>query len=105
MKKLLITALLGTGLLLGACGGDDSAKDSPKETITPDAANGEKVVQASCIGCHGGDLTGGAGPDLTKLTDKAHIEKVLTEGQGGMPAMKLTDQEKQDVAAYITSLK
>ena len=43
------------------------------------ADDGEALVQASCIGCHGGDLTGGMGPDLIGL-DAEHIKDVLING-------------------------
>ncbi|MEO4052277.1 cytochrome c550 [Solibacillus sp. CAU 1738] len=67
--------------------------------------NGEAIVQKSCIGCHGGDLTGGMGPDLTKGLDAEHVKTVVMKGQGGMPAVVTNEAEAQAVADYISSLK
>ena len=49
--------------------------------------NGESIVQASCIGCHGGDLSGGMGPALTGGLDAAHVKDVVMNGLGSMPAV------------------
>nr|WP_106779974.1 cytochrome c [Lysinibacillus timonensis] len=69
------------------------------------AIDGEAIVQSSCIGCHGGDLTGGMGPDLHGITDVEHIKNVVMNGQGGMPAVITDEAEAQAVADYISTLK
>jgi mono/diheme cytochrome c family protein len=73
-------------------GGDDSA--------------GKPVYAANCAGCHAADGTGGVGPDLTTLpaaADEAAVAKQVTNGGAIMPAFagKLSDQQIQDVAAYV----
>ncbi|NYF24562.1 cytochrome c550 [Sporosarcina sp. JAI121] len=68
----------------------------------------EAVAQGKCIGCHGGDLTGGMGPALagTKLS-KDEIKTIIKEGaEGGMPGGLITDDAELDAMAdYILSLK
>lgn len=113
MKKSLIALLLGSGLVLAACGGgSEEAKDSePKttdeETTDVSSVDADAVIQQNCIGCHGGDLTGGMGgmaPDITNSTDAASIEDVLKNGKGSMPAQgQLSDDEVKAVAEYLTS--
>ena len=78
-------------------------------TTTGDAAAGKTVFSDNCAGCHGALGTGGnGGPDLTAIPsakDKAAVVKQVTNGGGGMPAFKgqLTEQQIQDVSAYVTS--
>ena len=78
-------------------------------TTTGDAAAGKTVFSDNCAGCHGALGTGGnGGPDLTAIPsakDKDAVVKQVTNGGGGMPAFKgqLTEQQIQDVAAYVTS--
>ena len=75
--------------------------------MTP--AAGKTVFSDNCAGCHGALGTGGnGGPDLTAIPsakDKAAVVKQVTNGGGGMPAFKgqLTEQQIQDVSAYVTS--
>ncbi len=75
---------------------------------TGDAAAGATVFADNCAGCHGVDGTGGnGGPDLTAIPsakDAATVTKQVQNGGGGMPAFKgqLSDQEIQDVTAYVT---
>ena len=54
--------------------GDEEANDVDGGTV--DVAQAEEVYNQSCIGCHGGDLSGaGSNPDLTNL-DLTHDEVV-----------------------------
>ena len=63
----------------------------------------------NCTVCHGAKGTGGnGGPDITGLAAAKSATRVIsqvTNGGGGMPAFKrqLTDQQIQDVSAYVTS--
>ena len=69
------------------------------------AAASAALVQ-TCIGCHGGDLTGGVGPNLHGL-DEARIVDVLTNGIEGTPmtpGMK-NEAEAKAIAEYISTLK
>lgn len=64
--------------------------------------------QASCIGCHGGDLAGVSGPMLlgNELTAD-EVAEVIKNGRGGMPAgaFQGTEEELQQLAEFISSLK
>lgn len=72
---------------------------------TAEGANGEELVSA-CIGCHGGDLTGGMGPKIAGL-DAEHIKDVLANGIEGTPMTPglKTGAEAEAIAEYISSLK
>jgi menaquinol-cytochrome c reductase cytochrome b/c subunit len=64
--------------------------------------------QASCIGCHGGDLAGVSGPMLlgNELTAE-EVAEVIINGRGGMPAGQFngTDEDLQVLAEFIAGLK
>ncbi|MFD1926541.1 c-type cytochrome [Sporosarcina siberiensis] len=71
-----------------------------------------EVAQGKCIGCHGGDLTGGMGgaaPSLigTSLS-KDDIVDILNNGLGAMPAQvpnAIPAEHVDEMAEYILSLK
>lgn len=110
MKYWLLMGVVVAGL--AACGDaeeadSDTTDSTPIETTdsaTTDVSTGEKVANTSCIGCHGGDLTGAMGPDLTNLSlSKDEIVNILVNGKGGMPAGTAKGDEEA-VADYLLSL-
>lgn len=103
---ILILAF-GIGLIFfmsvnGAGKNEEAAGDGE----TTEQAGGADLV-ASCISCHGGDLTGAMGPDLT-TQEPERIVDVLVNGLEGSnfmtPGMK-TEDEAKAIADYISSLK
>ncbi len=86
----------------------NQGKDGKTDEVVESAEFDPKVAVGKCIGCHGGDLTGGSiGPALvgTKLS-KDEIKDIVKNGKGGMPAQGITDDAELDaVADYILSLK
>lgn len=122
MKKWLLTILFGTALVLGACGGGDeggngdtsdngdtgteeSADDNGGET----AAAGEEIFQNNCAQCHGQDLSGGMGPDLTSVgADHSadEIVDIIHNGKGDMPPQKqVSDEDAQTLASWLADKK
>ncbi|KMK77449.1 c-type cytochrome [Alkalihalobacillus pseudalcaliphilus] len=119
MKKFLIA--LGLVVALTACGGgdDNTAPEEDTGTETPagdeeandvdggtvDVAQAEEVYNQSCIGCHGGDLSGGGGPALTgKGFTADDIYTVIRNGQGTMPSFsesQISDEEAENLALWI----
>ncbi len=66
---------------------------------------GGKLFAASCNGCHPGG-NAGLGPGL-KGVSAAEVIRVVREGKGAMPAFapgQLSDQQLQDIVAYLGSL-
>ncbi|MEK5071415.1 cytochrome c551 [Sporosarcina sp. FSL K6-1508] len=113
MKNKLLAVMLGAVLVLGACGGD-KAKD--KDTTTGTTGNDtasvdpEKVVQTSCVSCHGGnlDLKGGMGPDLSQVGDRlseTEIHDVIINGRGSMPPGLIKGAEADAVAKWLSEKK
>ena len=113
MKKKIVTFLLGSSLVLGlaACGGGSdsgSGSDGGKDT----ASAGEKIYNQKCSSCHGGDLKGGVGPDLTKVGakyKKAEILDIINKGKNGsigsMPAGLAAGDEADQVAEWLAAKK
>ncbi len=80
-------------------------------TAQTDVAEGERIFLKNCVLCHGGDATGGRGPDLTRgffrnaTTDDRMIEIVQQGILGtGMPWTGLNDRKARQVVAFIRSL-
>ena len=78
-----------------------AGKDSDRSPV-----NGRKVfLKANCYVCHGGRAGGGMCPNLreTRPDDKNVVRRGTPSG---MPAFEniLTDQEIEDVMAYIQTL-
>jgi cytochrome c551 len=105
MKKKLVVLLMGTGLILAACGGgsDKTSGDSAG------AGDPEKLFGQKCASCHGTDLKGsGNFPDLTKIgskLDQAGIEKIINEGGATMPKAQLTGEDVPTVAKWLSEKK
>ena len=92
----------------------DAAADlrNPFAGNTDAVKAGEKIFDERCMDCHGGDATGGAGPDLTDEKwiyggSDADIFTTVSRGRkGGMPSWggQLKDEEIWQVISYIRSL-
>ncbi len=110
LKKKLLALLMGTSLVLAACGGgDDEAKDNTggnEETASVDA---EQIYnEKGCVACHGGDLTGGVGPDLTAAgghLSADEIKDVIVNGRGSMAAQNVSDEEADALADWLAAKK
>lgn len=114
MKKWLMAVLFGSAIVLGACGGggnsdNDNANKDNGGGGTENASAAEDIFQDNCSSCHGSDLTGGAGPDLTKVGSKhdaKEIEDIIHNGKDGMPAQtQVSDEDAKTVAEWLASKK
>ena len=105
---------------LAACGGgSDTSKD--KDTTNKTTQNGggggggdvaaaaEKITAQKCSSCHGENLKGAVGPDLTKIGSKYskdQILDILKNGKsGGMPAGLISGDDADKVATWLASRK
>ncbi|WP_077247604.1 c-type cytochrome [Bacillus sp. FJAT-27225] len=75
---------------------------------------GEKVSAAeenykqSCLNCHGNDLTGGGGPDISKIggkLSKEEIEDIVKNGRGMMPSDLLSKKDAKEMAKWLSEKK
>ncbi|PAV31026.1 cytochrome C551 [Virgibacillus profundi] len=121
MKKWLFAVLFGSALVLGACGGgDDGASDDTsgdtgteedagsEEGGTVDTAAAEEVFESNCASCHGADLSGGAGPDLTQVGSSMSADEIATiieEGKGSMPPGLVSGGDVDLLANWLAEQK
>ena len=91
-------------------GGGATEGGTTTEAPAGDAAAGKQVFEsAGCVACHtlaDAGSTGTVGPNLDDAKPLATLVVTrVTEGAGAMPSFKdkLTEQQIQDVAAYVSS--
>ena len=121
---------MGSALVLSACGGggeeepagepEENGQEQPAENggepAEQPAENGggetaaqaEQLYQQSCVSCHGQNLEGGVGPDLTTVgsrLSKDEIENIIVNGQATMPAGLLQGEEAAVVAEWLAAKK
>ncbi|RDW21781.1 cytochrome c550 [Oceanobacillus chungangensis] len=85
-------------------GGNEQAEDSGGEVST----DPEEIFQANCAACHGADLSGGMGPDLTAIGSSLTAEDIVTiiqQGTGQMPAQTQVVEEEATLLADWLSEK
>lgn len=73
-----------------------------------DANDPEAIYANSCAGCHGDDLSGTNGPDLTAVgssLSEEEIEAVINEGQGTMPPGLVSPEEAAVLAEWLSEMK
>lgn len=114
MKNKLLASLFGAALILGACGGgnDNAADNNDGATDGGTATEGvdaEKVVQTSCVSCHGQNLEGaGSTPgldDVGSRLSEEEIHTIIVEGKGAMPGGLIKGEEADAVAKYLAEKK
>jgi mono/diheme cytochrome c family protein len=101
-----------------AAGGEEPEPTEPAPGQPPpggetagDAAAGKEVFlgEAGCASCHtlsDAGATGAIGPNLdASMPPPELVVERVTNGQGGMPSFadQLSEQQIQDVAAYVSS--
>lgn len=121
LKNLLLALGLGTTLALAACGGSDDSSSSNSSSTkeestmnddsskTETAVDAEKIFANNCASCHGNNLEGNVGPNLTKVGSKyssEEIQEIIKNGKGQMPAGILKeDEEIVAVADWLADKK
>ena len=108
MKRRFVAAPLGA-LLAGAIAGGSNLSVNAQDTVDPALmAAGQAVFASSCLGCHGAEGQGGAGPALANnevLSSARAIAAQVLNGneEHGMPAFAdtLTDEAIAAVGTYI----
>jgi cytochrome c550 len=69
----------------------------------------EDVFAGNCASCHGGDLSGGFGPNLQQIGSTMTADEIATiikEGRGDMPAQKqVAPEATQKLADWLAEKK
>ena len=122
-------SVLGILLVAFALGLSPASAETPKEKTEEKKPAGNPVVlletslgaitlelfkDKGCMGCHTVEIDGtthgdGFAADLSRIGDKDDydfvVDWILEPDSGVMPDLQLTDEEAQDVATWLTSLK
>jgi cytochrome c553 len=92
-------------------GGGETTTGGEEEGGGGDAAKGKEIFAAQgCGSCHtlsDAGSSGSVGPNLDEAKPSAdHVVEMVTNGAGVMPSFKdkLSEQEINDVAAYVSSV-
>lgn len=113
MKKWMFI-VLGSAIMLGACGDNGNNEPVPdndnnneaenaenaESDGTYDLANGEDLYIGRCMSCHGDNLQGASGPGLEGHSFD-EVLAAIEEGPGGMPENLAEGQDAEDIAAWI----
>ncbi len=112
MKIKFLAIMFAAILVLGACGGNKEVDKNANGGATPGtdtaSVDPEKVVQTSCVSCHGGNLEGKVGPALANIGAKlseTEIHDIIINGKGGMPAIQMDEAEANAVAKWLSEKK
>ncbi|TGB04279.1 cytochrome c550 [Halobacillus salinus] len=68
----------------------------------------EALFQNKCASCHGGDLSGGVGPNLQEVGSRYSAEEIkgiIENGRGSMPPGLYTGEQAQAVADWLAEKK
>lgn len=111
MKKWLMAVVFGIILVLGACGGDDdggSEEPADNGAETADASEAEGLFKENCASCHGDDLSGDNGPDLTEVGSRLsedEIEETIEDGADGMPGGLVSGDDLTMLTEWLAGKK
>lgn len=133
MKKWLFAILIGSALVLGACGSGDNddgnknnnngnnnsqeendgnangnENNNDNNNANVDTAAAEEMFKNSCASCHGDNLDDGFAPDLTKIGSKYDADEIATiikDGKGSMQPQNVPDDERAEIAEWLASKK
>ncbi|QDP40631.1 cytochrome c550 [Radiobacillus deserti] len=90
---------------------DEIANSGEQTEGEATASDPEAVFQNTCAGCHGADLSGGAGgaPSLQEVGSKysqEEIQDIIMNGKGtGMPAGLVDAEQAEAIAAWLAEKK
>jgi|SRR5690625_5063746 len=72
------------------------------------ASDPEEIFASSCASCHGDDLSGGAGPDLTQVGGELsadEIHEIIMNGQGSMPPGLVSNEEADLLTEWLSEME
>ena len=101
--------LLSAGVYLLSVFGFDAEAAQSSNGSAQDVLAGELLFQRNCSSCHGGNATGGRGPNLRRRpyrhgNDDAQVFASIQGGLPGMPFNGLNDRSVWKIVAYLRSL-
>ncbi|MCI1693943.1 c-type cytochrome [Aneurinibacillus aneurinilyticus] len=124
MKKwmMIVSSILLVLVLAVGCGtakkeeGGAAEKPAPAQkggqaggTAGGGGQEAQKVFQANCTSCHGQNMEGGVGPNLTKVGSKYksadEIKTIILKGRNGMPGGLVSETDAKALADWLITKK
>ncbi|MCP1357570.1 c-type cytochrome [Aneurinibacillus migulanus] len=123
MKKWMMTvsSILLVLALAAGCGAANKNEGGAAEQPTPAEQGGQaggaaggggeaqKIFQANCTSCHGQNLEGGVGPNLTKVGGKYksadEIKTIILKGRNGMPGGLVSETDAKALSDWLITKK
>ncbi|MFT9849566.1 c-type cytochrome [Aneurinibacillus sp. REN35] len=122
MKKwtTIIGSMLLVLMLAAGCGtakkeqggaAEQPAQQGEQAGGTPsgEKKDAQAIYQGKCISCHGQNLEGGVGPDLTKVGSKYksadEIKTIIVKGRNGMPGGLVSEADAKVLADWLITKK
>lgn len=110
-RNYLRQSITPPGILMGLLLGAFLLLPTQRATSAGETAQGERLFQAHCAGCHGPKGEGGSGPTLSaptlvRATTEQLLIKVITEGIPGteMPRSRLEKEQIKQIADFVRGL-
>lgn len=88
--------------------GEDEEETTEETEEGETSEDPEEIFESNCASCHGDDLSGDVGPDLTNVGSdhsEDEIEDIIINGQGEMPAGMATEDEAEVLAGWLAEKK
>jgi len=105
---LCLCALVATLVLVST---DPATAGQNPFTSRADITEGQRLFQKNCVLCHGGNATGGRGPNLTRGffrrgNSDRQLFDIVQDGlpEAGMPWVGLSDRNSWRIVSYVRSL-
>lgn len=84
--------------------GDDRSEDTEDEIDGETVESDEWLYETNCAACHGADLSGGVGPDISNAGSDfsdAELKDIIINGTGDMPALGIDEGDAEAIAAWL----
>ncbi|HLR08009.1 MAG TPA: cytochrome c [Bacillota bacterium] len=85
--------------------GDTEQQEDAQEEAVEEP---EAIFESNCASCHGDDLSGGMGPDLTDVGSRLseeEIHEIIMEGKGDMPPGLATEAESEVLSEWLSDME
>jgi cytochrome c551 len=108
MKKKLAGILTGIVLIMGLAACGNSSNNNSNQSSSSKTMDPQKIVNQTCVTCHGDNLKGAYGPNIShigKELDKDQILNIINHGKGQMPPGLLQGKQAEVVAAWLAKKK
>ncbi len=112
LTLMIVISFVGLNQMDQAKEGHGNEGEKSGEEASGDSSAPEEIYSQNCASCHGGDLSGTAGPALKKIGSKLskdELVKTITNGVQGtaMPAFegKLKEGQINSLATWLSKKK